>query len=93
MATDVEATDVEIIKVQVGIEDEQIIRDALDENHGDIIATIIHLSNIRASIPRLVHCQAPRTEHQQHVENLRRIMDDKEHVFFEMLKNNKKENT
>ena len=86
-------TDIYIVKSQVGIDDDKLIEDELERNKGDVIATIMNLSNIQAATPRLVHCDLPQTQHQQHMENVRQIMDEKEQVFFEVFQKRKQENT
>jgi len=65
------------------------IAETLKKHNGDVVKTIMELSNLSE---QKRHIQE-RSARDQHMDTLREIMDDKERVFHEVLSNMKKETT
>lgn len=81
--------DIQLIQVQTQVEDREFIQETLRKNNGNVVQTIMDLSNLTET----KRDTPERSETEKHMDSLREIMDDKERVFHEVFSNMRKETT
>lgn len=70
---------IDIISKQTGVSDKAVIQETLIELNGDIIKTIMKLSHIDSCPEK---CKSAPSE----FDDIRRIVDEKENIYFQMKK-------
>ena len=77
--------DIEIVESQTNIEDRSVILECLTKNNGDVVKTIMELSELKTSKPK--ECSIPSSKFQLQMQAMREIVDEKDNLFHEVFSN------
>lgn len=84
---DVEQNDtiISIICSQTGVEDIEVVKRSLQKHDGDIVKCIMELSYIQEATPRNMKLSTNTIEFDEHMDNMRMIVEAKEKLFHDFL--------